>query len=126
MKDIKLIKADTCFPEETVNSIAKKMQKNKIRRMFVIDKKKKLLGVITTVDIVDKIVAKSKDPNKIKVKEIMTKKVKYVDKTDSLDECLKVMNQLKTFMCPITDNGRLMGVVSYQNILTTVVEASRK
>jgi len=47
---IKIHKADSCFPDETLKDIAKKMHAKKIRRFYVVEKDKKLVGVVTTVD----------------------------------------------------------------------------
>lgn len=126
MQDIKLIKADTCSPEDTVSTIAKKMKSKKIRRFFVIDKAGKLLGVVTTVDIINKIVATNKNPSKTKVKDVMTKNIQAISTEENLDDCLKIMNDLKTFVCPVVEKGKLLGVVSYQNIIASVVHGARK
>lgn len=125
MKDLQLIKADTCSPEDSITKIAKFMQKNKSRRVFVIDKNKKLIGILTTVDILNKVVAKEKDPSKVKAEEIMEKKVLSIELSDSLDKALGIMNSLKTFVCPIVDKGKLLGIVSYQSIIASVVKSAR-
>ncbi len=125
MKDIKLIKADTCSPDETIHDIAKKMAKKRLRRFFVVDKSKKLIGIVTTVDIINEVVSKHKEPSKVKVKDIMEKKVRYIDVNDSLDDALKIMNKLNTFVCPITKNKKLLGIVSYQNIISSVTKSMR-
>lgn len=126
MKDIKLIKAETCSPESTVQEISKEMQKNKLRRLFVVDKDKKLLGIITTVDIINRVVAKSKDPSKIKASEVMEKNVLHVDIDEPLNNALKIMNKLKTFVCPIVEKKKLLGLVSYQNIISSTIKAARR
>ena len=125
MEEIKLIKADTCYPSESVLSVAKRMQSKKMRRFYVVDKEQKLLGVVTTVDIVNKIVASKKDPSKTTVDKIMTKTVKSVSVDNNVEECLEIMNKLKTLACPITKEGKLLGVVSYQNIIASVVAARK-
>ena len=66
-----------------------------------------------------------KDSKKTLVSQVMTKNVHSVNVDESLDECLKIMNKLKTFVCPIVKNEKLLGVVSYQNIIASVVIASR-
>lgn len=124
-KEIPLIKAETCSPDDSIKDVAKRMQSKKSRRIFVVDKSKNLIGVVTTVDLV-KIIAKGRDSSKIKVRDIMTKKVKSVDVDESLHDAIEIMNSLKTFVCPIVHKKKLIGLVSYQDIISSVVHATRR
>lgn len=125
-KKIKIIKADTCYGEDSVLKVAKKMGENKIRRFYVINKKNELIGVVTTVDIIHKVVAPNKDPSKILVKDIMTSKVQYVNYDENIDSALKIMNKLKTFVCPLVKNSKLIGLLSYQNLISSLVDHTRR
>ncbi|PIN89204.1 hypothetical protein COU57_06370 [Candidatus Pacearchaeota archaeon CG10_big_fil_rev_8_21_14_0_10_32_14] len=122
--EIKLIKPNTCSPDETIFKVSAEFQKKKLRRMLVVDKQNKLVGILTTVDLV-KFITSGKDSRKTKVKEFMISKVKSVEEDEKLEDALKIMNQLKTFVCPVTRKGKLIGVVGYQDIIAHAVSKSR-
>lgn len=125
MEKLRILKAETCSPEDLIKNIAKKMLDKKCRRYFVIDKDKNLIGLCTTVDITA-AVAKGKDPKKTKVKDIMTKKVKYITLEDDLDKAISIMNSLKTYVCPVVKDKKLLGILSYQEILAHAIKAARE
>ena len=125
MSGIKIIKAEVCSKDDSVKDIAKNMSSKKLRRFFVIDDKKNLQGVVTTVDLI-KVIAGSDDASKLKVSDIMTKKIKCISLDDSLEDALKIMNDLKTFVCPVVDKGKFLGIVGYQDIIQEIVSESRK
>ena len=114
-KKIKIHEVLTCNPNDDVTSIAKKLKDNNERRIFVIDSEKKLLGIITTTDLVYKVLAKNKE--NLKAKEIMTKKVKTIDTSDELNKALEIMNEIKSFSCPLTENNKIIGLISYHDLV---------
>lgn len=116
-KEIKIIKADTCSEEDSVINIAKTMKKNNTRRVFVLSKEKKLLGIVTTLDIVTRVVAENKEVSKVKVKDIMTKNVKYITAEENVEDALRIMNTTHSYVCPILKDDKFLGVLSYHNIL---------
>ena len=125
MGNVKIIKAEVCSGDECIKDIAKAMSSKKIRRFYVVNDKKELEGVVTTVDLI-KVIVGNKDSTKVKVRDVMTRKIKYIDLDGSVEDALKIMNELKTFVCPVVDKGKFVGIVSYQDIIQGVVNESRK
>ena len=124
MEKIKIHPALTCFIDESIVNIAKKLKKEKHRRIFVIDDEKKLKGVITTTDLVYKALAENKTA--LKARDIMTKKVEYVEQSDELEKALGVMNSTKSYVCPITENGKFIGLLSHHDIVGFLISSSKK
>jgi len=122
---IKIIRAETCSPEDNCLIIAKLMSKKNQRRVFVLGKNKKLAGVVTTTDFLTKIAAKNLNSKNVKIKDIMSKKVFSIETKDNIDDALKIMNKLKTFVCPITENGKFLGIITYQNLISHIVKQTR-
>ncbi|MBS3083217.1 CBS domain-containing protein [Candidatus Pacearchaeota archaeon] len=125
MGKINIMKAEVCSGDKCVKDVAKEMSSKKIRRFYIVNGKKELEGVFTTVDLI-KVIVGDKDASKVKVKDIMTKNVKYIDLESSIEDALKIMNDLRTFVCPVVDNGKFIGIVGYQDIIRGVVDESRK
>jgi CBS domain-containing protein len=118
---IKIHDVITCKVDDKVNDIAKKLKKNNERRIFVVDKNEKLIGIITTTDIVYKSATeKNKD---LSAKDIMTKEVKSVDIKEDLNKALEIMNKIKSYSCPLTENGKVIGLISYHDIIGHVFKS---
>ncbi|MFT4303938.1 MAG: cyclic nucleotide-binding/CBS domain-containing protein [Candidatus Woesearchaeota archaeon] len=128
---IKINKALVCNSEETVIEVARRMRESNERHVFVInsmiDKKidsnnnnQKLVGIISTVDICNKIVAEGKSLSTM-VKDVMNP-VETVEKKQDEEYALKIMMERNTFTCPVVDNGIFLGVVNYNDIFQKVVQ----
>ncbi|HLC53299.1 MAG TPA: CBS domain-containing protein [Candidatus Nanoarchaeia archaeon] len=105
----------TCSADDSVSHVAQVLKKNKDRRVFVVDKQKRLQGIITTTDLTYKAIATGKTG--LKAKQVMTKNVASIDVKDDIGKALHIMNKLKSFVCPITDKGKIVGIVSYHDLV---------
>ena len=121
---IKIHKVLTCNPNDNITSIAKKLKDNNERRIFVVDSDKKLLGIVTTTDLVYKVLSKNKE--NLKAKEIMTKNIKAVDTSEDLNKALEIMNEIKSFSCPLTENNKIIGLISYHDLIGSVFSSLRE
>lgn len=120
---IKLHKVIKCKPEDSIKDISKKLKKNKERRIFVVDSKDKLIGIITTTDLVYKALAE--ENKNLKAKDVMTDKIQSVESNESLDKALEIMNSLKSFVCPITEKGKIIGLISYHDLVGYVIASMK-
>lgn len=120
IQKIKLHKVLTCKQEESVKEIARKLKEGKERRIFVVDSKEKLIGIITTTDLVYKALGEDKN---LKAKDVMTKNIEAVDFKEDLNKALEIMNKLKSFVCPVTENGKIIGLISYQDLVGYVINS---
>ena len=92
------------------------------RRIFVVDAHKKLLGIITTTDLVYKVLSKCSEAERLKAKDIMIKNVKALDINEDLEKALEIMNELQSFTCPVTENGHIVGIISYHELVNHVFQ----
>mgnify|MGYP001206684910 CR=1 FL=1 len=75
-------------------------------------------GIITSIDIVDKIVAQQRDPSKTKVREIMNSPVISVKTSMSLSECAAKMKEARIHHLPVVnDHGDIVGLISSTDFL---------
>lgn len=124
IKKVNVHEALTCGLEEDIVEIAKKLESEKERRIFVIDGDEKVKGIITTTDLVYKALAEKAIDKK--AKDVMTDKVRCVDIKEDLEKALGIMNELKTFNCPVVDDGKLIGLVAYHDIVGHVISSVEK
>ncbi len=125
MENIRLFEAETCSKQDSLDRVMGIMKEKKQRRVFVIENEK-LVGIITTVDVVNKLAGIDKKPSEIKAEEVMTSPVESVTKESNLDDALTIMNKMGTFVCPVTENGKLLGIITYPDIISNVLKKIRK
>lgn len=108
--------------EESVIRAAKVMAENKIGCVIVIDRKGKPVGIVTRRDLVEKVLAKAKDPFRTKVRDIMSSPLTYVSPNTPILEAAKLMSRKDIKHLPVIDVNGLVGVVSDRDILTVAPE----
>ena len=123
VKKIKVHEALTCKLDDDVKDIARKLKENKERRIFVVDNSGKLVGLITTTDLVYNALCEDKN---LKAKDVMTKEVKCVDVSEDLDKALAIMDETKSFVCPVVKEGKVLGIVTYHDLVNYVFKEIEK
>ena len=83
--------------------------------MPVTDENGKVIGVVTELDLLKQVLA-GKDFEKITAGDIMTKPL-TVDVNTSLRDALTVMIEKNIIRIPVTEEGRLVGVIARRDIL---------
>jgi CBS domain-containing protein len=81
------------------------------------------VGILTSTDICDKIVAAGLDPGQVTVKEIMTSPLVTVSPEMPIEECARIMNEKRFHHLPVADkHGNIVGMISATDFLV-VAEA---
>lgn len=80
-------------------------------------------GVMTKRDIISKVVAKGKDPKKLKVREVMTKGLITVPPDCSLRDAAALMMEKGIRRVLVSRGGEVIGIVSDTDIFRAVEEA---
>ncbi|MEL7643696.1 MAG: CBS domain-containing protein [bacterium] len=107
-------------PDATVKEALSLMRRRYINSLVV--KKTETnpeYGIVTTVDVCDKIIAQNRDPSKLKVRDIMTSPLISISQSASIQDCAKLMMSLKSRHLPVRDDetGELIGMVSATDFL---------
>ena len=114
--DVEFVSAD-----DTVEQAAKKMAKNDVGALPVCNEEKRLEGMVTDRDIAVKVVAKGKDPKKIKVRDLADQpEVVTIGADDSLDEALRTMKDKKVRRLPVIDGREVVGIITQGDLATNV------
>jgi len=112
MKNIK-----TISPDETVKEAASTMSKNHIGSLVVINGKKRVVGIITERDIIDKVTAKDKTASRVRIEDIMSPKVITIDANSLIDDAVYLMVKHKIKKLPVLDNDELVGIITSTDIV---------
>ena len=78
-------------------------------------------GIVTRKDIVNKVIARGKDPMEVKVKDIMTEPILTVSPDMSITETARLMAKTNVRRFPVVDDGKLVGIVSNSDILRSTI-----
>jgi CBS domain-containing protein len=122
IKNCTLIEALTCNEDDLVVEVAKKIREHLLRHIYVVDSENKPVGVISTTDINNRIVAEGKDPNNIKANEIMTSPIETIDEDMDEREAYKVCVKGNIVACPVTKEGKISGIISVNEILRKLTD----
>ncbi len=96
----------------SLTEAAKIMRKHDIGSIVVVEGKA-AIGIITERDIVHKVLAAGKDPLKMKVDEVMSRPLRVVKPTASLEEAAKAMKGNRIKRLPvINEQKELIGILS--------------
>lgn len=118
----------TCPPGLTVDRAAAIMREEGIGSL-VVTEGGRATGIVTERDIVTKVVAANKPPSSMKVKDIMTSPVISIHSHEDLEEAARTMNQRGIRRLPVVDDGKLVGMVTENDILRIwphLVEVTRE
>jgi CBS domain-containing protein len=84
--------------------------------MPITDSEGKVIGVVTEIDLLKQI-REGKNLGKMKADDIMTKNPVTVDIKTPLTDVLNIMIEKNIIRLPVTEDGRLAGVIARRDIL---------
>lgn len=101
----------TCSPDTSVFDAVEKMSEKNYGAVIVIDAEKKVIGVVTERDVMNKLVAKSLDARGTVLSDIMTANPRLARETDDLIDWLRIMSNERFRRLPVVDdNGQIKAV----------------
>ena len=74
-------------------------------------------GVVLISDIAKQVLAKDRSPKRVNIYEIMSKPVISVRPDMDIRYCARLFSKLGFSHAPVIDNGKLMGMVSYSQLV---------
>lgn len=77
-------------------------------------------GIMTRKDVVSKVVNPGRDPDEIRVFEIMTKPLVMVSPGLELKYCARLFNQTGIRRAPVFDGKEIVGILSNTNIFFAI------
>jgi CBS domain-containing protein len=109
-------------PEEmTVYDAARYLREHLVRAVGVVDADGRLVGVISQSDISDKVAAENKCPAWMRVSEIMTRELVTVAPEDTLEGCMRSMENNEIFhLLVVGARGVFLGMISVADLLKLI------
>lgn len=76
-------------------------------------------GIVLLSDIAREVLAVDRAPERVNIYEIMSKPVVGVDPDMDIRYCARLFNKLGFSYAPVIDQGKLLGIVGYAEMLLT-------
>lgn len=120
-KDIMMRPVIAASKTTWVRDVAMQMLIGGFSGMPVTERDRTLVGVVTEFDVI-RAIRRGKSPETTTVEEIMTDHVISVDINASTDEVITLMDTAHILRVPVTQGGRLVGVIARPDILRAYFE----
>ena len=109
---------DWAEPFESVQTAAQRMHARKLGTLIVVDDAQVPIGLITDCDLTIRVLADALDPATTSVNDVMTRNVQTITEDHSLESAMQFMRRGPVRrLVVVDDDGRLVGVVSVDDIL---------
>lgn len=105
----------------SARDIAMQMLTGLYSGMPVTDDDGRVIGVVTEFDLLKQI-REGKELIRLTAEDVMTKDPITVDANTSLDEVLSIMMENNIIRVPVTEDGKLVGVIARCDILRAFIE----
>jgi CBS domain-containing protein len=107
----------TAGSDMSVTAAAKLMKKHRIGALLVVGSGQ-LAGIVTERDVLFRVVAEGRDPQKTLVSDIMTPHPRTISPDRPFGHALHLMYEGEFRHVPVVENGRPLGMVSARDALT--------
>ena len=119
LKDIMVRNVVTIDSEASVKEAARHMNLYEIGCLIVMNKDK-VSGILTERDLLTKVVEAARNAEKTKVKDITTNNLVTGTSDMEVVDAARLMLRKKIKKLPIVDGGKLVGLVTFTDIVRTV------
>lgn len=121
----------TAPPEMPMQEALKLMRERRIRRLPVVDKKGKLIGIVSDRDLLH---ASPSDAtslsvwelnyllSKVTLKDVMTKNVITVTPETPVQEAARIMAEKKIGGLPVVQAGKVVGIITETDLFRVLLE----
>jgi CBS domain-containing protein len=115
VEDIMIQEVVTVNAAATVREAVKLMNQHEIGCVIAVHEGE-IVGIITERDMLKKVLEESKDPTKVKVREIMSKKLIVGTPDMEVTDAARLMLKSNIKKLPIVVDGHLVGIITLTDI----------
>jgi predicted transcriptional regulator len=118
VKDVMTPDFDLVDGMDTVAEVLKRSSHPE-SKCFIVDIRHKNdeYGLVLLSDIAKKVLARNKAPERVNIYEIMSKPVVSVDPQMDIRYCARLFENFGLGRAPVIDNGKVVGIVGYTDIV---------
>ena len=105
----------------SARDIAAQLVRNEFSGMPVAERDGTLMGEVTEADIL-RVLGEGKALETLTAADIMTEKPATVDLEAPITEVIQILQEHRILRVPVTERGRLVGIISRSDIIRAVLE----
>jgi len=118
VKDAMVTNVVTVDVGVSVRKAVERMNTQEIGCLVVLEKGH-YAGILTERDVLARVVAKARNPDKVFVGQVMSKPLTVVDPEVSLEEAVKLMLEKRIKKLPVIKAKKLVGLITMTDIAST-------
>ena len=107
-------------PEDGVGTIVNEMVHYAVGCVVVVDAEARPLGIVTDRDVLRRVVCADRDPRTTHAREVMTAEPVTGRTDEPLERILEKMKSLGVRRLPIVHDGKVVGLVSLDDIVSEI------
>lgn len=88
----------------------------------VVTRASKVVGIFTERDLMMRVIGKRMDPERVKIKDVMTEELLKISPTDTADHCLDLMKEFRCRHLLVFDGDEFVGIVSLRDMVTLLLD----
>jgi CBS domain-containing protein len=88
----------------------------------VITSSSKITGIFTERDLMMRVVGRKRDPERVKIKDVMTQHMVRVTPKDTADYCLNLMKEHRCRHLLVFNGEEFVGIVSLRDMVALMME----
>jgi CBS domain-containing protein len=104
-------------PEATIKEAAQIMSQFRIGCLIVMDEDK-VVGIVTESDIIGKVVAANKDPERLRLEDIMSRNIISTTPDETIEDAAEKMVENKIKRLPVLEGGKLAGIITATDLIS--------
>lgn len=116
VKDFMVTDVITVGAEATVREAVGLMNQHEIGCLVVM-KRAEPVGIVTERDMLKRVLAELKDPEKVRVREIMSKPLVAAKPQMDIEDAAGIMLKRRIKKLPVVKNGHLIGLVTLTDLV---------
>jgi CBS domain-containing protein len=110
----------TIDPGASVYSAIEIMADNGIGALMVMENNRPV-GLISERDYARKVILKGRSSRDTEVREVMATHVYCIHPEQTVEECMALMTEKRVRHLPVTEDGRLLGIVSIGDLVKSII-----
>jgi CBS domain-containing protein len=111
-------------PDSTVYEALEMMEMKNIGAVLVMEAGE-MVGIFSERDYARKGILRGRASRDTLIREVMTSKVITVETEQALQECMEIMSEKHIRHLPVTKDGKLVGIISINDIVTAIIREQR-
>jgi len=121
-KDVMQVEVATILDDATIAEAAQQMRLEGVRSLVVErHDENDPYGIVTFSDIVMRVLAEGRDPEKVRVHEVMTKPVITIYSGMGAQHIAQMFRQTGVSHLPVLDNAKIVGIISMTDLVTEMI-----